>query len=87
MNHLTGFLKRHSLICGIFLMFLFTWPIDLANAGIIPVANRYTTGNQAVLLIFIMLEALLALVITIRQSPARLTQEDQIQVQSDPLLP
>lgn len=30
------FLKRHSLILGILLMFLFTWPIDLANAGILP---------------------------------------------------
>lgn len=29
-------LKRHSLIIGIFLMFLFTWPIDLANAGVLP---------------------------------------------------
>jgi membrane protease YdiL (CAAX protease family) len=37
MKHMTQFLKRHSLVCGIVLMFLFTWPIDLANAGIIPI--------------------------------------------------
>jgi len=30
------FLKRHSLVLGIALMFLLTWPIDLANAGILP---------------------------------------------------
>jgi len=29
-------LKRHSLILGILLMFLFTWPIDLSNAGVLP---------------------------------------------------
>jgi uncharacterized protein len=36
MNPLTQFLKRHSLIIGILLMFLLTWPIDLANAGVLP---------------------------------------------------
>lgn len=30
------FLKRHSMIIGLALMFLFTWPIDLSNAGILP---------------------------------------------------
>jgi len=30
------FLKRHSLVIGIILMFLYTWTIDLANAGILP---------------------------------------------------
>jgi membrane protease YdiL (CAAX protease family) len=30
------FLKRHSLVTGIVLMFLITWPIDLANSGILP---------------------------------------------------
>jgi membrane protease YdiL (CAAX protease family) len=30
------FLKRHSLILGILLMFLFTWPIDLSNSGVLP---------------------------------------------------
>ncbi len=29
-------LNRHSLIVGIGLMFLLTWPIDLANAGVLP---------------------------------------------------
>ncbi|HEX2696756.1 MAG TPA: CPBP family intramembrane glutamic endopeptidase [Anaerolineales bacterium] len=31
------FIKRHSLVIGILLMFLLTWPIDLANAGILPI--------------------------------------------------
>ena len=31
------FLKRHSLAIGIILMFLLTWPIDLANSGLIPI--------------------------------------------------
>jgi membrane protease YdiL (CAAX protease family) len=37
MNNFTSFLKRHSLIIGILLMFALTWPIDLANSGILPV--------------------------------------------------
>lgn len=32
----TGFLKRHSLVIGILLMFVLTWPIDLANSGVLP---------------------------------------------------
>lgn len=36
MNTLTEFLKRHSLICGIVLMFVLTWSIDLANSGVVP---------------------------------------------------
>jgi len=35
MQPFTELLKRHSLIAGIVLMFLFTWPFDLANAGIL----------------------------------------------------
>ena len=31
-----NFLRRHSLVIGLFLMFLFTWPIDLANSGVVP---------------------------------------------------
>ena len=31
------FLKRHSLPVGIILMFLMTWPIDLANAGVLKI--------------------------------------------------
>ena len=30
------FLKRNSLIIGILLMFLLTWPIDLSNSGVLP---------------------------------------------------
>jgi membrane protease YdiL (CAAX protease family) len=29
------FLRRHSLVIGILLMFLLTWPIDLSNAGVL----------------------------------------------------
>jgi membrane protease YdiL (CAAX protease family) len=36
MSNLTSILKRHSLIAGICLMFLLTWPIDLAHAGVMP---------------------------------------------------
>jgi membrane protease YdiL (CAAX protease family) len=36
MNTATQFLKRHSLVIGIILMFLYTWSIDLSNAGILP---------------------------------------------------
>jgi len=36
MNSLTEFAKRHSLVLGIGLMFLLTWPIDLANSGRLP---------------------------------------------------
>jgi len=36
MGSTRGFLKRHSLIIGLILMFLFTWPQDLANAGVLP---------------------------------------------------
>jgi hypothetical protein len=37
MNQLTEFLKRHSLVIGIVLMFLLTWPIDLSNSGVFPI--------------------------------------------------
>jgi membrane protease YdiL (CAAX protease family) len=37
MNQTTAFLKRYSLVIGIVLMFLLTWPIDLANSGIVPI--------------------------------------------------
>lgn len=35
MNPTINFLKRHSLVIGIALMFLFTWPLDLVNTGIV----------------------------------------------------
>jgi len=35
MNTTTTFLKRHALVIGIALMFLFTWPLDLVNTGIV----------------------------------------------------
>lgn len=37
MKQPTGFLKRHSLVIGIILMFLLTWPIDLANSKVLPI--------------------------------------------------
>jgi len=36
MNKTTAFLKRHALGLGILLMFVLTWPIDLANSGVLP---------------------------------------------------
>jgi len=37
MNQTTAFLKRHSLVLGIVLMFLLTWPLDLVNTGIVKI--------------------------------------------------
>jgi membrane protease YdiL (CAAX protease family) len=37
MKQFTGFLKRYSVVIGIILMFLLTWPIDLANSGLLPI--------------------------------------------------
>ena len=37
MDKTIAFLKRHSLVLGILLMFALTWPIDLANSGIVPI--------------------------------------------------
>ena len=31
-----NFLKRHSLVTGIVLMFIYTWTIDLSNSGVLP---------------------------------------------------
>lgn len=36
-----NFLRNHSLVAGILLMFIFTWPIDLANAGLLPLRVPY----------------------------------------------
>jgi membrane protease YdiL (CAAX protease family) len=36
MNTINAFLKRHSLVIGISLMFLYTWTIDLSNSVILP---------------------------------------------------
>jgi uncharacterized protein len=36
MQQVTGFLKRHSLVVGIILMFALTWPIDMAYLGLLP---------------------------------------------------
>ena len=36
MKTASPFLKRHSLVIGIVLMFLYTWTFDLSNAGILP---------------------------------------------------
>jgi membrane protease YdiL (CAAX protease family) len=32
----SGFLRRHSLACGILLMFLVTWTMDLSASGVLP---------------------------------------------------
>jgi uncharacterized protein len=36
MKTVTAILKRHSLGMGILLMFAFTWPVELSNAGLLP---------------------------------------------------
>jgi membrane protease YdiL (CAAX protease family) len=36
MNQPISLIKRHSLLIGIVLMFLLTWPIDLSNSGVLP---------------------------------------------------
>lgn len=36
MSSLRALLRRHSLVAGLVLMFAFTWPIDLAHAGVLP---------------------------------------------------
>jgi membrane protease YdiL (CAAX protease family) len=36
MNTNTSTLKRHSLVIVITLMFLFTWPVELSNSGLLP---------------------------------------------------
>lgn len=48
MNATISYLKRHSLTIGLALMFLYTWPIDLANSGVlhfeVPFAVYITLG-------------------------------------------
>src|SRR5512135_1457745 len=36
MNREANPVRRHALVIGIVLMFLFTWPIDLSNSGLMP---------------------------------------------------
>ena len=36
MPTLQSCLRRHALPVGLALMFAFTWPIDLAHAGVLP---------------------------------------------------
>ena len=37
MQSMSQILKRHSLVIGIILMFLLTWPLDLVNSGIVKI--------------------------------------------------
>ena len=37
MNPFVEFLKRYSLVMGLLLMFFYTWTIDLANSGVLPI--------------------------------------------------
>jgi membrane protease YdiL (CAAX protease family) len=37
MGPISQFLKRHSLVIGIVLMFVLTWPLDLVNSGIVQI--------------------------------------------------
>jgi len=36
MKRTSHFLRRHSLVIGVILMFLYTWIIDLSNSGVLP---------------------------------------------------
>ncbi|HEY5729101.1 MAG TPA: CPBP family intramembrane glutamic endopeptidase [Anaerolineales bacterium] len=38
------FIKRHSLVVGLILMFLYTWPFDLSNSGILPFKVPFVVG-------------------------------------------
>ena len=40
----TLLLKRHSLIIGTLLMFLYTWTIDLSNSGVMPFKVPFVVG-------------------------------------------
>ena len=44
MKTASQFLKRHSLVIGIILMFLYTWPIDLSNSGVLPFKVPFFVG-------------------------------------------
>ncbi len=44
MSNSIYFLKRHSLVIGIILMFLYTWPIDLSNSGVLPFKVPFVVG-------------------------------------------
>lgn len=37
MSSFMEFVKRYPPVCGLVLMFALTWPIDLANAGVLPI--------------------------------------------------
>ena len=39
-----GFLKQHSLVIGLVLMFLYTWTIDLSHSGILPFKVPFAVG-------------------------------------------
>lgn len=40
----TAFLKRHSLVIGLVLMFLYTWTIDLSHSGVLPFKVPFVVG-------------------------------------------
>jgi len=40
----SNFLKRHSLVVGIVLMFLYTWTIDLSHSGVLPFKVPFVVG-------------------------------------------
>ena len=44
MKPFSEFLKRHSLVIGIILMFALTWPIDLSNSGVLPFKVPFVVG-------------------------------------------
>ena len=69
------YLKRHSLIIGLVLMFLYTWTIDLSNSGVLQFKVLFvvalTVGwgfilishsGQSVYILFLILRLVLGLV-------------------------
>ena len=68
-TQLGNLLRRHSLVIGIALMFLLTWPIDLANAGLVPFQVPF-----AVYILLgwgFILASLIMTRITLRENPRR----------------
>ena len=73
MKKFTEFLKRHSLVIGISLMFLLTWPIDLSISGVLPI--------QFPFVVYIFLEVAVAIIIFVT-GPERLSRTAPKQIQN-----
>jgi len=74
MKKSTEFLKRHSLVIGISLMFLLTWLIDLSNSDVLPI--------QFPFVVYIFLEVAVAIIIILVTGPERLSRTEPKQIQN-----